>query len=108
MLVIVSKAGIHANISDPRPNLASCSVGSSQISSSTMDLVMVKEISDCFLGAVIILTAVHAVTRPNISIPAFARAALAAAVAAATQLSMPSFSKTYMNTSIVDFGNNSS
>src|ERR1700722_1176228 len=53
-------------------------------------------------------TAVHDITNPIISIPAYARAVLAATDPLATHPSTPSFSMTVMKTSIVDFGNNSS
>ena len=48
------------------------------------------------------------VTRPSISIPASARAVLAATDPEATQPSMPSFSKIVMKTSMHDFGSSSS
>lgn len=47
-------------------------------------------------------------TSPHISIPASARAALAAILAAATAEGSPSASRTVMNMSIVDFGKSSS
>ena len=53
-------------------------------------------------------TAEHDATRPSISIPASARAALAATEPAAMHPSMPSFAMTVMKTSIVDFGRSSS
>ena len=46
-------------------------------------------------------------TRPNISIPAFARAVLAATVPVATQESIPSFSMIVRKTSMVDLGKSS-
>lgn len=54
-----------------------------------------------------ILTAAHDATRPSISIPASARAVLAATVPVATQESIPSFSMIVKKTSIVDLGNSS-
>ena len=53
------------------------------------------------------LTAAQDVTSPNISMPASARAVLAATVHVATQESIPSFSMIVKKTSIVDFGNSS-
>jgi len=50
----------------------------------------------------------HAATRPNISKPASAIAALAAIDAEATQDSAPSTSRTVINTSMVDLGKSSS
>jgi hypothetical protein len=49
-------------------------------------------------------TAEHDVTRPRISIPASARAVVAAMDPAATQPSMPSVSMTVRKMSTVDFG----
>ena len=53
------------------------------------------------------LTAAQDTTRPNISIPASARAVLAATVPVATQESIPSFSIIVRKTSIVDLGKSS-
>lgn len=53
-------------------------------------------------------TAEHATTRPSISMPASASAVLAAIDPEATQPSIPSLSITNRNTSIEDFGSNSS
>lgn len=52
-------------------------------------------------------TAEHDTTKPNMSMPASAKAALAATEPAEIQPSIPSFSIMVMNTSMVDFGNNS-
>ncbi|CAJ0766392.1 7734_t:CDS:2, partial [Entrophospora sp. SA101] len=54
------------------------------------------------------LTAEQAATKSNISIPASAKATEAHVIAAAKQDVVPSFSNTFINISIVDFGNNSS
>jgi hypothetical protein len=54
-----------------------------------------------------VLTAEQDVTSPSISIPASARAVLAATEPAAIQPSNPSFSMTVKKTSMVDLGSNS-
>src|SRR5438270_11330335 len=56
----------------------------------------------------LVLTAEQAATKSNISIPASANATEAHVIAAAKQDVVPSFSNTFINISIVDFGNNSS
>jgi len=88
-LVTVSNAGIQDNVREPRISVASSADGSNHRSSPTTP---------------------HAqeVTSPYISIPASARAVLAATEPEATQPSIPSFSMIVTKISIHDLGKRSS
>jgi hypothetical protein len=87
--------------------LVSSSVGSSQIS---LPMIHYGECDQqtCKRVPIMTLTAEHDITRPNISIPASARAVLAATEPDATHPSIPSLSMTMIKISIVDFGRSSS
>ena len=94
-------------ISVPEDIFSSSSVGSSQISSPTT-AYMQREQEDREEIYVKARTAEHDATSPSISIPACAKAALAATDPEAMHPSMPSFSMIVMNISMVDFGRSSS
>lgn len=95
--------------SAPDADIDSSAVGSSNIStpippaSSSMS-IMVDFVAGEDEGRE---HAEHAATKPIISKPASARAALAAIVADATHEASPSASRTVMNTSMVDLGKSS-
>lgn len=101
---MVPNAGIPAYTKVAVATLASSSVGSSQISLPTMaynNQYITVLWSD---GR---LTAEHETTKPNISMPASANAALAAIDPAETHPSIPSFSMIVRKISMLDFGRSS-
>lgn len=102
--VMVPRAGMPERTKVPEESFPSSSVGSSQISSPTTAYTESENIERRDQQP---RTAEHEATNPSISIPASANAALAATEPDAMHPSIPSFSMTVMNTSIVDLGRSS-
>lgn len=106
--VNVPRAGMQAMTRDPDASFDSSAVGSNH----TSGFRAVSSLSSSKSIAIGLTEggreqAEHAATRPSISNPASARAALAAIDADATHAASPSTSSTVTNTSIVDFGKSS-